>query len=261
MIKKPFGQVGSRFYFWLSLARAQERFASEGSPIYWIVLDPALKSAVYVGLFGVLLPSELRPDNFVQSVLLGVSLFEIFQFVVNRSLHLVTDYKSLSQVVRVSEAGIAFSIVVEGILLAGPFVVIALTVSGFSGVISLHGLLFALFILLLFALFCWVLSLAVGAIDTLLAGFRRLVGLLNRLVFYSSGIFWSLEEALKDYPELLGILRVNPVFQTIESFRAALYGASNDWTMWFLVVIGWSGAFLALWILLRKLILRGWGRQ
>jgi teichoic acid transport system permease protein len=73
----------------------------------------------------------------------------------------------------------------------------------------------------------------------------KLVPFITRLMFYSSGIFFEIEKIFANYPEILAIAMLNPVYDFISLARGALV---NDMTvtpfLWIVSSIWAFGTFI-----------------
>lgn len=64
----------------------------------------------------------------------------------------------------------------------------------------------------------------VSSLTTYFPGVKSVISPFNRIVFYSSGIFWSVEKVLAGFPLFLEIALLNPVYQFVLLFRGVVLG-------------------------------------
>jgi teichoic acid transport system permease protein len=82
---------------------------------------------------------------------------------------------------------------------------------------------------------------------------NKLNPFLTRVMFYVSGIFFSIETVLKDYPLAMQIASYNPVYVFISLARGAMIeGYSINGGMWLAAVLWSLGLFvLGIWFFWR----------
>lgn len=72
----------------------------------------------------------------------------------------------------------------------------------------------------------------------------NLINILSRFWLYGSGVFFVIDDMLADQPELLAIMRANPMYSYLELTRnSLLYGADSPWWMW-ASAIAWAFGML-----------------
>ena len=76
-------------------------------------------------------------------------------------------------------------------------------------------------ICLLFAI-----SLVTSTLSTILRDFHLLLNSTVRMLLYLSGVLWPIT-LLDDFPKLMNVMKLNPVFYLIEGYRAAFFG--SEW--------------------------------
>src|SRR5699024_2571262 len=128
-------------------------------------------------------------------------------------------------------------------------IIIILQFTGFY--ISIHyiQLIYFLFsaIALLFAF-----SLITSTISTIIRDFHMFLNSTLRMLLYLSGVLWPIT-ILSDFPIIMKIMQLNPLYYLIEGYRAALLG--KEWyivTHWELGLYFW-GLVLVLMIIGSKL--------
>src|SRR5699024_4800922 len=110
------------------------------------------------------------------------------------------------------------------------------------------------FIYFIFAAFCliYALSLITSTISTIIRDFHMFLNSTLRMLLYLSGVLWPIT-LLSDFPIIMKIMQLNPLYYLIEGYRAALLG--KEWyivTHWELGLYFW-GLVLVLMIIGSKL--------
>ncbi|GMA35840.1 hypothetical protein GCM10025876_20440 [Demequina litorisediminis] len=88
--------------------------------------------------------------------------------------------------------------------------------------------------MVLMAMFNLGIALLAARLTVHLRDLTQVIPLISRLFFYASGIFYSLEEVLKDQPDwMLTVAQLNPVHDYITIVRdTVLLGESGPGWMW-----------------------------
>src|SRR5699024_9861038 len=84
------------------------------------------------------------------------------------------------------------------------------------------------------------LSLITSTLSTIIRDVHLLLNSTIRMLLYLSGVLWPLT-LLEDFPTLMKIMMLNPVYYLIEGYRAAYFG--SEWyfvTNWNLTLIFWG---------------------
>jgi teichoic acid transport system permease protein len=69
---------------------------------------------------------------------------------------------------------------------------------------------------------------------------NKLLPFAVRVLFYTSGIFFSVDRVLAGYPELLAVLRFNPIYDFIELARGLLVDGYAVTPFLWLTASGWA---------------------
>ena len=189
--------------------------------IVWIVLTPTLQVALYGLIFGLVL-GDSRPENFVAFLIIGVV---VFQFI---SGSFVDGTKSIT-----SNASLVRSMDFPRILL--PFATTFSQLGRFLGILPLALLALILIgerpdldwlgiipVVLLVLIFSFGLSMLSARLTTDFSDLSQLIPFLNRLLFYSSGVFFSIEKLISAYSFLEFLRWANPISVYLELARGAV---------------------------------------
>lgn len=72
----------------------------------------------------------------------------------------------------------------------------------------------------------------------------NLMSILSRFWLYGSGVFFVIDDKLAGQPELLAIMRANPMYSYLELTRnSLLYGVDSPWWMWASAIV-WAFGML-----------------
>ena len=177
---------------------------------WWMIITPVLQGGLYGIVFGFIMGSANRPIHFIEYLFCGVFLFSFMQQAFTSGATSVT-----------SNAGLVKSLSFPRVLLP-----ISATIKQFINLLPQIGLLLVT-IVLMGNLVTWqwllmvpatLLMLLFGVGSSMLAArmtvqfpdLNKLLPFVFRLAFYASGIFYSVEKILAQYPVALEIMRFNP---------------------------------------------------
>ena len=227
----------------LGYSRVKASLADTNAAGLWWLLEPALRVAVYGAIFGLILPASSRPDNFVISLIIGIAIFQTYQSASTRGTNLFEESRGLEENTSISPWAFVVSTVIETHVKTLAFIVIVYVTALVLGVTPTWWWLAFPLVFLWSSFFLYAVSLITASTTRYFPSFPKLLGTFNRLVFYSSGIFWSIEKVLADSPILLAIAQLNPVYQLIVMGRGLMVGHEIQWA-WILSLSAISTALL-----------------
>lgn len=213
----------ARRHFTLELARS--RFQAENQQdrlgLAWVVLQPLINAAVYGTIFGFLLASSTRPDNFVAFLVTGIFVFQFFAGCFSAGAKSITSNLGLVRALHFPRALLPVSVVLQELFAFGPMLaVLGVLVLATGEPLAWTWLLVGPATVLL-ALFCLGVAFAAGRLTIHVRDFTQLIPFLTRVLFYTSGIFFSVNR-ITDHEGLQRLLGANPVHIFISLFRGAL---------------------------------------
>jgi len=213
----------------LGYSRVKASLAETNAAGLWWLLEPALRVAVYGTIFGLILPASSRPDNFVISLIIGIAIFQTYQDASTRGTNLFKESRGLEENTSISPWAFVVSTVVETHIKSLAFIVIVYIAALVIGIQATWWWFAFPLVFLWSSFFLFSISLITAGLSSYFPSFPKILGAFNRVIFYSSGIFWSIEKVLADSPTLLAIAQLNPVYQLIVMGRGLLVGHDVDW--------------------------------
>lgn len=187
--------------------------------VLWIVLKPLSLAVVYGTIFHFLLSGSARPANFVQYLIVGVFVFEFFTGCFGSGSKAITSNTKLVQSFGFPRILLPFSVVIEQALKMIPVVLLlGILLLVFGEPISWSWLLLVP-ILLVMGVFNFGLALVVSRVAVRFRDVQQIVPIINRVLFYATGIFFNIDGALADYPTLLTIVHLVPTYDFISIAR------------------------------------------
>lgn len=207
----------------------------------WILLDPLLQTAFYGFIFGIVLQVSRGMDNFPGFLAIGVVFFRIA----------TSGLKSGTNLVRRSRAMISSFNFPRGAVVIGDTLKHA-----FDGVVpALVGVtlailwqpdkpvywtvVFVLPLYLLMQMFCLGCSFVVARACAFVPDLRSVVNLVNRGLFFLSGVFFSVDRFV-NHPTLEMLMKLNPVYQFLSSVRVSVLDGTVPSMFSWCYLIAWS---------------------
>jgi teichoic acid transport system permease protein len=227
------------FAYIMALYTNQANNAKNRLGRWWIVLLPTIQAAVYGLIFGVLLGSS-RPENFIPYLFTGVFLFSFLQGAFASGATAVTGNLGLVRSLSFPRILLPANAVIQQIFSLVPQIgLLLITLLAFQQPITWSW--FALIpIVLLMVMFGFGLATISARLTVHVADLNKLIPFITRIVFYVSGIFFSMETVLSGYPIALQIAKLNPVYIYISLARgAAVDGYSMTAELW-ISAIAWA---------------------
>ena len=211
---------------------------------WWMVLSPTLQAAVYGLIFGILLGGS-RPENFIPFLITGVFLFSFLQGAYTSGANSVSNNIGLVRSLSFPRILLPINALIQQVFSLLPQVaLLVVTLLVFQQQVTLNWL-FLVPIILLMIIFGFGLATISARLTVHIQDLNKLNPFLTRVVFYVSGIFFSVETVLKDYPLAMQIASWNPVYVYISLARGAMVeGYSMNPTMWIAAVAWALGLFV-----------------
>lgn len=235
----------------LSLYELKNKNKNNYLGMIWEVLNPAIQILIYWFVFGLLLSREDvtmggEPVPFIAWLLGGFFLWTFFfQSTIQGSKSIYSRLRMLSKMnfpMSIIPSYIIFSQFYVHVTMVG-ISIILYQIMGFY--INIYYLQLIYFI---FAALCllFAISLITSTISTIVRDFHMLLNSTLRMFLYISGVLWPLSK-LEEFPWLLNIMQLNPLYYLIQGYRAAFFG--TEWffiTNWQLTLYFWFVVFLLL---------------
>jgi teichoic acid transport system permease protein len=216
-------QLWSRRHFTVELSRSRFRAENEQDRlgVAWVVIKPLINAVVYGAIFGLLLPSDTRPDNFVPFLVAGVFVFQYFSSCLSDGAKSITGNLGLVRSLHFPRALLPVATVLQRAYGLVPMMaVLAVLVLATGEPLRVHWLQVPV-ALALMTLFNVGVAFVAGRLTIHVRDVAQLLPFITRLMFYTSGIFYSIEKVVSE-PVLRAVLLANPVHVYISLVRGAL---------------------------------------
>lgn len=206
----------------------------------WVILDPLFQVLLYAFIFGAVLGVSRGIENYVGFLTIGVIFFRICTRGLASGVNLIQKSRSLISSFQFPRASVAFGAALkdfmDSLVPTGVAIVVALALQ--AGDPVSWTVLLVIPVLIMAAFFVLGTSLIVARATAFVPDLRTPVNLLNRGLFFISGIFFSLDR-FENHPVLEAIMTANPVYQFLTVVRTCvLLGEVPPLGVW---------GYLALW--------------
>lgn len=209
----------------LTRFRFVRQFAETKLGVIWLLLDSFFQALTYGVLFSFITSPEVRPgENYAISIIVGVISIRLITDSLVAGVGAITEARNLR---RWTPANLAVTLLSRYFEIAAHWIIgilIAITGSLFLGVQPHFNWALLPFYVVLFAPISLGLIMVFGALNWVLPDFTKITGVLSRLLFFGSGVFFSVEQALSEHPILLAVAKLNPGFIAIEIAREVVFG-------------------------------------
>lgn len=229
----------------LSLYEIKSKNKNNHLGIAWEIINPSIQLVIYWFVFGTLrdrAPVEIGgvEVSFFTWLLAGFFIWTFcFQSIIQGSKSIYTRLRILSKM------NFPMSIIPNIVIFSNLYIhiimlIISIILLQFTGFyITIYYLQLFYFI---FAALClmFAISLITSTISTIIRDAHMFLNSTFRMMFYVSGVLWPITR-LSDFPTLLKLMQLNPLYYLIEGYRAALFGV--DWyfiTNWQYSLIYWG---------------------
>jgi teichoic acid transport system permease protein len=188
---------------------------------WWVVLLPTIQAATYGLIFGLILGAS-RPANFIPFLFTGVFLFAFITGSFAAGASAITSNAGLVKSLSFPRALLPISTVISQFVNLIPQIAILLVSLVFIQKQVSWSWLALIPIVALMTFFSTGLAMLAARITVHLRDLNMVIPFITRILFYVSGIFFSVDKVLAHFPALLVVAKFNPVYDFVELSRGAL---------------------------------------
>ncbi|CDQ38375.1 ABC transporter permease [Virgibacillus salexigens] len=215
--------------------------------ILWEILNPAIQIVIYWFVFTtlrsrepVVLADGQEVDFFPWLVAAFFLWIFFYQGTIQGSKSIYARLKMLSKMnfpMSIIPGYVIFSQFYVHLVMLGISIILLNFIGHFASIYYLQ-LIYYIFAAgaLIFAL-----SLITSTLSTIVRDVHMLLNSILRMFLYVSGVLWPLSIVGNEFPEILTILKLNPLYYLIEGYRAALFG--TEWhfiAQWEYTLVFWG---------------------
>lgn len=189
----------------------------------WHVLNPLMLIGVYYLIFGVLFPQDV--ENYIAFLTIGVFTFRFTQNSVQQGAGSIVGNANLIRSIYFPRAILPISVVVEQVLLLVPSVVVALLITLLTGAPPRWTWVLLPLVYVVQTLFNLGAAFVAARITDTFRDFQNVLPYLFRILFYLSGVLFSVEAIADEYPIALTLSYWNPAYVFVTLARGAILGS------------------------------------
>ncbi len=212
----------------------------------WVILTPIINAVVYGTIFGFILGGN-RPPRFIEFLLVGVFFFDFFGSTFSSGAKAITGSQSLVQSLSFPRIVLPVARVLEELLQFLPTLGVLFLFVLAAGNTPHWSWLLIVPLVALYTAFNLGLSLITARLAVHVRDLTELLPFVTRLLFFSTGIFFDIEEAAAGHPVVQKIIDLQPIHEFLSLARGILLdGEFTVRTEYWLYASVWSIALLVI---------------
>jgi teichoic acid transport system permease protein len=238
---KYISETVSRINFAYTLASYGNEAANAKSRLgsWWNILLPTIQAATYGLIFGLILGAN-KPDNFLPFLFTGVFLFSYISGSFSLGAGAIISNSGLVKSLSFPRVLLPLSIVMSQTLNLFPqLLVLAVVLISVQQTISWTWLMLVPLIALLF-IFNFGLAMIMARITVHVRDLNKLVPFISRILFYVSGVFFSVEKIFSPDSIFAQLITLNPIYDFLNLARSYLVEGYPQQTEQWITVSIWS---------------------
>lgn len=209
----------------------------------WLFLNPLLSVLAFWFIFGFILQTSRGVTNFLGYLIVGVFFFGYTGMCMTSGTGAIRAGASMIRGFQFPRAALPISTVVRSFLDFVPtllVMIIVLVIVPPLEVITWRIVL-VIPVIILQTLFNVGLACFLARLGHKIPDLKNFMSIVSRFWLYGSGVFFSVENALRKHPKLLDAMEYNPMHAYLTLVRdSLLYGVDSDPKMW---IVGTAWAF------------------
>ena len=217
-------EVWRRKTFVLTLARFRTQAENDRNRLgmAWVVLRPLLNAGIYGLVFGYVLQTSRDVEDFVAFLVIGVLMFEFFSTCLTAGATSIIKNAALLQSLSFPRMALPLALVAQRLIQFLPMVAVMTAVAVAFGHPPRPAWLLLVPLVVLFTVFNTGLTLVVARLTVHLRDLTHVMPFVSRLFFYTSGIFYSLEQRLDGRGWVSDAVAAQPVHEFLTLARGVL---------------------------------------
>jgi len=224
------------------------RFGSKRQGYFWAVLEPAAIIIVFWAMFGLAMRGGLSGVDYPMFLLTGMLPYHLFANIVTKSMAAFEANRGLFNYRQVKPFDtLVCRCLVECVVYLIVFIILALAGMALGFEAAIHDFLGLALFLLLLVWFSFSFGLVCAVIGTFSENFKKIIGIMMRPLFFTSGIFFTVSMVPEKYR---WILLLNPLLHFLELIRVYYFENFQSPEASFLYIIVWilGCSYAGLWL-------------
>lgn len=232
------------FGFQLASYRLVSTLIQNRLGVLWLILRPLSMVLVYGTIFHFVLAGPARPANFLPFLIVGVFVFEFFTGCSGAGSKAITSNTKLVQSLGFPRILLPISVVLEQAMRMIPVVALLYVLMFVFRVPVTWSWLLLVPVLLLMGVFNLGVALIVARLSTHARDVQQVIPIINRVLFYATGIFFNIDGALADHPSLLTIAQLIPTYEYVSLARSVLLETHTASAFIWIAAAAWAAVTL-----------------
>ena len=187
--------------------------------VLWIVLKPLMTVLIYGAIFGAVLSSAARPDDWIPFLITGVFVFEYWTGCFGSGSKAITSNAKLVQSLGFPRILLPVAVVIEQAMRMIPIVLLLGVLLLVFGIPISWSWLLVVPILVVMTIFNFGVALIVARLSVWARDIQQLIPTINRILFYVSGILFQADAVFAEQPVPLTIIHLIPTYDFIALVR------------------------------------------
>ena len=241
-----------QFVYRLARYRIEAQNSQNRLGMAWVILKPIIDAIIYGTVFGYFLMRGNIPNHYIIFLVVGVFMFDYFSDCFTSGSKSITKNANLVQSLSFPRMSLPLALVIEKLLEFVPMLAII------YGVVLVYGVrpelewLLMIPVVVLFTVFNTGVTMITARLTVHFRDLTQLLPFVSRILFYTSGVFFSMELAFANNPTVLRIMDFQPVHEFLTLGRSVLLDEPGFtvkpeyWlyaSVWSLVVIVFGSVF------------------
>ncbi|PJJ43658.1 teichoic acid transport system permease protein [Glutamicibacter mysorens] len=231
------------FIYELAKARVQKQNQQNRLGMIWVILKPTLNAVMYGVIFGIL-QGDKKTADFPVFVVIGVFLFEFFTSSMNGGAKSITGNQALVQSLSFPRLSLPVAQITQNFLTLMPMLIVMFLYSVILGTVPKWTWFGIIPIIAIFTVFNMGVALICARITVHVRDFTQILPLVTRMLFYTSGVLFSVDRILASWPWLVTVFDYHPLYQTLQLARAMIMDNAEYNPFGWLVIGAWAIAAL-----------------
>ena len=202
----------------------------------WLLLNPILQVAVYLLVFGVLIDLDRGVDDYLAFLTVGVFVFHQAQRTVSAGARSVVANVGLIRALRFPRAALPVGSAIAQLISFAPVLVVMLVVTVGHGHLPTTRWLALPGLVALLTAFGLGAGLLAARANHTYRDFENLLPFLFRLLFYLSGVLYSVDRLVED-ATLRALFALDPLYCLVTVWRWALLDSEAVGLVWLGAVV------------------------
>lgn len=208
--------------------------------VLWLVLRPLSLALIYGTMFSLVLSSAARPAGFAQYIIVGICVFEFFTQSLLGGSKSITSNSKLVQSLGFPRILLPVSVVIEQSMRMVPVIGLIFVILLVFGEPLSWTWLMLIPLLALMAMFNLGCALIAARLSVHARDVQQFIPIMNRVLLYATGIFFSVEGALADQPVILAFVQCIPTYGFVGIARDLLLESYTAPTIAWILAPVWA---------------------